>query len=53
MQTIVNDVLRMDTSIQAVFYFWAFCVVAFYGTLTYGLVKVLINSLTKNKKAMA
>jgi hypothetical protein len=53
MEIIVNDVLRMDTSIQAVFYFWAFCVAAFFGTLTYGLVKVLINSLTKNKKPMA
>ena len=52
METIINDVLQMDSGIQVIFSFWAFCVVAFCGTLLYGLGKVLINLFTKNKNAM-
>jgi hypothetical protein len=53
METIVNDVLRMDTGIKVIFSFWVFCVVAFVVPLAYGIGRVLINSLTKNKKTMA
>lgn len=37
METIINDVMRMDTGVRLLFYFWAFCVFSFYLTLVYGL----------------
>lgn len=46
METIINDVLRMETGVRLLFYFWAFCVFSFYLTLVYGLG----YSLSKCKK---
>jgi hypothetical protein len=53
METVINDFLEMETGIKAIFCFWAFCLVAFVGTLTYGIGCVLVNSIFKNKKTMA
>ena len=53
METIINDVLRMDTGTQVIVGVWALCVLSFYGTLIYGVGMTVAELFANRKKSLA